>query len=285
MGVAPTEVLLSPGRRALSIACRQGSPAPHTFRLHTTGVRSPDRGGPAPRPMTNAAAIIGVDPAEVAAEAGLRYVSDATPGIRRLKRGAGFRYVGPDGETVRSPAQRDRIRALAIPPAWTDVWICPLANGHLQATGRDAGPQAVPLPRAVARGPGRRQVRPPRDFGRALPRSARAVDADCAGRASPATRCSPWSCGCSTRPSSGSATTSTPGTNESYGLTTLGTEHVEIDGREVSFASSARAGSSTRSASATAGWRGSSSAARTSRPGALPVPTPTDGRSTSVRAT
>lgn len=73
----------------------------------------------------------------IAQEAGLRYVSDAAPGIRRLRRGKGFRYRDVDGSTV-SKAVRERIDHLAIPPAWTDVWICPYANGHLQATGRDA---------------------------------------------------------------------------------------------------------------------------------------------------
>jgi DNA topoisomerase-1 len=77
-------------------------------------------------------------PPEAAAAAGLRYVSDAGPGIRRLRRGKGFRYVGTDGATLRDPALRDRIRRLAIPPAWTEVWICPLAHGHLQASGRDS---------------------------------------------------------------------------------------------------------------------------------------------------
>ncbi|HEU0034124.1 MAG TPA: DNA topoisomerase IB, partial [Kofleriaceae bacterium] len=60
------------------------------------------------------------------------------PGIRRLKRGRGFRYVSADGKAVRDPATLSRIRALAIPPAWTDVWISPDPDGHIQATGRDA---------------------------------------------------------------------------------------------------------------------------------------------------
>ena len=79
----------------------------------------------------------GADPETVAEEAGLRYVSDAEPGIRRRRRGRGFSYRNPDGGPV-SDAQRARIEALAIPPAWQDVWICPRGNGHLQATGRDA---------------------------------------------------------------------------------------------------------------------------------------------------
>jgi DNA topoisomerase-1 len=66
------------------------------------------------------------------------YVHDAEPGLRRQRAGAGFRYVHPDGRPVRDRATLDRIRALAIPPAYRDVWICRRANGHLQATGRDA---------------------------------------------------------------------------------------------------------------------------------------------------
>jgi len=78
------------------------------------------------------------DPAESAAEAGLRYVSDEQPGIRRKPSGRGFAYVAPDGAAVRDPHTLLRIRHLVIPPAWTNVWICPSPNGHIQATGRDA---------------------------------------------------------------------------------------------------------------------------------------------------
>src|SRR5215208_4776973 len=78
------------------------------------------------------------DPMESAQAAGLRYVSDTTPGIRRRRAGAGFSSVGPDGRTLRDKATLARIRSLAIPPAYTDVWICPIPNGHIQATGRDA---------------------------------------------------------------------------------------------------------------------------------------------------
>ena len=70
--------------------------------------------------------------------AGLRYVSDARPGIRRKKVGTGFSYARADGS---KPIEKDvlkRIKTLAIPPAWTEVWICPLTDGHVQATGRDA---------------------------------------------------------------------------------------------------------------------------------------------------
>jgi DNA topoisomerase-1 len=73
-----------------------------------------------------------------AKEAGLRYVTDAEPGIRRLRRGKGFRYIDRDGKPVRHKEALARIRSLVIPPAWQNVWICANPKGHLQATGRDA---------------------------------------------------------------------------------------------------------------------------------------------------
>jgi DNA topoisomerase-1 len=79
-----------------------------------------------------------VDPRDAAELAGLRYVSDGRPGIRRKKTGKGFTYTRTDGSKFSEPDLLKRIRALAIPPAWTDVWICPFADGHIQATGRDA---------------------------------------------------------------------------------------------------------------------------------------------------
>lgn len=78
------------------------------------------------------------DPTESAQSAGLRYVSDAMPGIARRRAGKGFSYVGPDGMRISDRKEIGRIRSLAIPPAYADVWICPHRNGHIQATGRDA---------------------------------------------------------------------------------------------------------------------------------------------------
>ncbi|MGQ4583642.1 DNA topoisomerase IB [Lysobacter sp. F60174L2] len=74
----------------------------------------------------------------IAEEAGLRYVRDDEPGIRRRRAGKGFSYFDAEGERIASEAVRQRIRELAVPPAWTKVWICRTRNGHLQATGRDA---------------------------------------------------------------------------------------------------------------------------------------------------
>ena len=87
-------------------------------------------------PATNGPAPATNGPA-VAREASLRYVHDDRPGIRRVRSGRGVRYVGPDGALIRDAETLARIKKLAIPPAWTDVWICPFANGHIQAVGRD----------------------------------------------------------------------------------------------------------------------------------------------------
>ena len=78
-----------------------------------------------------------VDPRDSAEAADLRYVSDERPGIRRKRSGKGFTYLRPDGSKLSDPGVLKRIRSLAVPPAWTDVWICPFADGHIQATGRD----------------------------------------------------------------------------------------------------------------------------------------------------
>jgi DNA topoisomerase-1 len=119
-------------------------------------------------------------PRESARAAGLRYVTDARPGIRRIRSGRGFRYVRPDGSQV----DRDHvawIRRLAIPPAWQDVWICTDERGHLQATGRDARGRKQyryhPDWRAK-----RDEVKYDRllDFARALPRIRRRVRRDLA---------------------------------------------------------------------------------------------------------
>ena len=118
-------------------------------------------------------------PIEEVEEAGLRYVSDQDPGIVRKPSRHGFDYRRPDGAQVRDEPTLDRIRKLAIPPAWTDVWISPKPNGHVQAVGRDAK--------------GRKQYRYHegwrawRDghkydrviaFGRALPKLRRRVETD-----------------------------------------------------------------------------------------------------------
>ena len=118
-----------------------------------------------------------VDASRAAARsAGLRWVSDAQPGLTRQRVGKSFRYRTASGRPA-SARETARIRALAIPPAWTDVWICPDPDGHIQATGRDAKGRKQyryhPRWRAGAR---RDQVRPP---ARLRPRAARDPGARC----------------------------------------------------------------------------------------------------------
>ncbi len=121
------------------------------------------------------------DAATGLAPKGLVYVSDTMPGIRRLRRGERFVYREPDGRALGDRAQVERIRRLAIPPAYTDVWICPLHNGHLQATGRDARGR-----KQYRYHPGWRTARDEnkfqrmREFGAALPRIRRRVAQDLA---------------------------------------------------------------------------------------------------------
>jgi DNA topoisomerase-1 len=137
------------------------------------GTQDDERGGD---PGTAQAA----EAAEAAA-AGLLYVSDRDPGIRRLRCGRGFRYRDAEGRAVRDPATLDRIRALAIPPAYGDVWICASPRGHLQATGRDARARKQYRYHAnwrSCRDTGKFERLP--DFADALPRLRRALRADLA---------------------------------------------------------------------------------------------------------
>src|SRR5690554_1877021 len=86
---------------------------------------------------TDTPAPLAADPMEDARRARLTYVNDNEPGIRRKRSGKGFAYVATDGSRITDGETRARIRALVIPPAWEDVWICPSPDGHIQATGRD----------------------------------------------------------------------------------------------------------------------------------------------------
>ncbi len=116
----------------------------------------------------------------------LAYVNDQEQGIRRLAHGKGFFYVDEDGRTVKDEATLDRIKILAVPPAWTSVWICPDPNGHIQAIGRDQKNRKQyryhPDWRADrdARKYGRMAA-----FGRALPRLRKRVAADLSRRGLP----------------------------------------------------------------------------------------------------
>src|SRR6476659_1335282 len=91
-----------------------------------------------PRPRANTPSNGSDRGQEAARDASLRYATDDRPGISRQRAGTGFTYRDAAGETIRDAEVIRRIRSLAVPPAWTDVWICPWPSGHIQATGRDA---------------------------------------------------------------------------------------------------------------------------------------------------
>jgi DNA topoisomerase-1 len=180
--------------------------------------------------------MIQPEPHLSAAEAGLRYVSDSSPGIRRKKQGSSFRYMDPAGRDVRDPVQLERIRKLAIPPAYTDVWICPHPRGHIQATGRDARGR-----KQYRYHPGWREIRDETKFTRllafaeALPRMRKAVETDLGLPGLPrnkvlatVVRLLEWTC-------IRVGNEEYARTNKSFGLTTLKDQHVEVNGARIRF--------------------------------------------------
>jgi DNA topoisomerase I len=183
------------------------------------------------------------DPLAAAHSAGLRYVSDQAPGIGRRKTRGGFRYVDADGAPVRDDRTLQRIAALAIPPAWTDVWICPSPRGHLQATGRDARGR-----KQYRYHPRWREVRDETKyahlvaFARALPCLRRRVAADLArpGLAKEKVVAAVVRLLETTLIRVGSDEYAR--TNDSYGLTTMRDEHVEVEGAQLRFAFQGKSG-------------------------------------------
>ena len=171
------------------------------------------------------------DPEQVATDAGLRYVSDLSPGITRKKRGKGFSYEKADGSTITDPHERARIAEIAIPPAWTDVWICPSKNGHILATGRD-----VKGRKQYRYHPRWREVRDAdkygslADFGRVLPDVRKAVDADLRRRGLPREKVLALVVKLLDETLIRIGNESYAAENESYGLTTLKPDHVEVVG-------------------------------------------------------
>jgi DNA topoisomerase-1 len=179
---------------------------------------------------------IQVDPADSARAAGLRYVSDTGPGISRKGAGKGFTYTAPDGKKIRDKETLARIKALAIPPAWTDVWICPNERGHIQATGRDDK--------------GRKQYRyharwhEVRDetkftrliaFGKALPGIRARVEKDIALPGLPREKVLATVVRLLEKTLIRVGNEEYARENKSFGLTTLRDRHVVVDGSELRF--------------------------------------------------
>jgi DNA topoisomerase-1 len=177
-----------------------------------------------------------VEAKQAAKSAGLRYASDEQPGLRRKGAGKGFRYLDPGGKPVKDPRTLERIRALAVPPAWTDVWICPFAEGHIQATGRDAKGRKQYRYHAdfrAVREDGKYEHM--LDFAAVLPKIREAVSKDMARR--DLSR----ECVLATVVHLLETTLIRVGNdeyakqNKSYGLTTLRVPHVKIEGSAIRF--------------------------------------------------
>jgi DNA topoisomerase-1 len=177
-----------------------------------------------------------LDPEEAARSAGLHYVSDQTPGIRRRRAGKGFVYISPQGDRLTDPDELARIKALAVPPAWTDVWICPSRLGHLQATGRDA------RGRKQYRYHDRwREVRDQTkyerviDFGRALPSLRATVDDDLGRPGLPREKVLAAVVRLLDSAFIRVGNTVYARENGSYGLTTMRDQHVNVFGSRMRF--------------------------------------------------
>lgn len=177
-----------------------------------------------------------VDPREAAAEAGLVYVDDGRPGLTRRKSGKGFRYLDAKGEPVHDAGTLARIRKLAIPPAYTDVWICPRKNGHLQATGRDAKGR-----KQYRYHPDFREARESTKFSRimafadALPAIRARVDADMGRRGLNREKVLATVVHLLETTLIRIGNDDYARTNRSYGLTTLRDPHVKVEGAEMTF--------------------------------------------------
>ena len=184
-----------------------------------------------------------VDPKDAAESAGLRYVSDARPGISRRKSGKGFAYIRADGSKLFEPAVLRRIKALAIPPAWADVWICPTPDGHIQATGRDAKGRKQyryhPRFREVREGTKYEHVV---EFADALPTIREKAREHMALRGLPREKVLANVVHLLETTLIRVGNDDYAKQNNSYGLTTLKTRHVAVDGNEVRFRFTGKSG-------------------------------------------
>ncbi len=184
-----------------------------------------------------------VDPRDAAESVGLRYVCDEERGLRRKKAGRSFAYVDANGRTIADPAVLDRIRKLAIPPAYTDVWICPFASGHLQATGRDARGR-----KQYRYHPAFREIRESTkyekmlDFAQALPEIRKTVAGHMALRGLPREKVLATVVHLLETTLIRVGNEDYAKQNKSYGLTTLRDPHVKVDGAALRFAFKGKSG-------------------------------------------
>lgn len=177
------------------------------------------------------------------ANGALRYVNDDEAGIARRRHGKGFSYLRPNGRKVARAADLTRIRALAIPPAWTDVWICDDPDGHIQATGRDQkGRKQYRYHGRWHQERGRAKYALMAEFSAALPKIRKAIDADLGKRGLPREKVVAtvvWLLD-NTMIRVGNDTYARD--NKSFGLTTLRTRHFEVSGARFHFAFKGKSG-------------------------------------------
>jgi len=178
-----------------------------------------------------------------ATRAGLRYVTDGFAGISRTRSGKGWSYHDPDGSLIKDAAERKRLNALAVPPAWTDVWICPDPDGHIQVTARDArGRKQYRYHPSYRDARDQSKFRRMLEFSEILPVLRQRVERDL--RAGELTR----------RQILATVVRLLDRTlirvgndeyakeNRSYGLTTLRSKHVEVDGAQLRFSFRGKSG-------------------------------------------
>ena len=183
------------------------------------------------------------DPEASAEEAGLRYVTDSGPGIRRRRAGKGWTYIGTDGMRITDPDRVAWINRLAIPPAWTDVWICPVKRGHIQATGRDARGRKV-----YRYHPRWREVRDEAKYGRlvefarALPRIRRRTERDLRRRGLPREKVLALVVRLLEETLIRVGNDEYARDNRSFGLSTLRDRHVEVRGESITFSFRGKSG-------------------------------------------
>ena len=193
------------------------------------------------------AATTPVDPKEAAESAGLLYVSDEERGLRRERAGDGFRYLKAGGGAVEDEATLERIRKLAIPPAWEDVWICPKASGHIQATGRDARGR-----KQYKYHPQFREVRESTkyehmmEFAKALPAVRAKLAQHMALRGLPREKVLATVVHLLETTLIRVGNDDYARTNKSYGLTTLRNPHVKVEGAELRFQFKGKSGKTWR---------------------------------------
>ena len=202
-------------------------------RVNPRGISHPRRSAPA---GSVADLEIASDPMDAAEEAGLRYVSDHQPGYTRRAKGDDFDYFDTEGKLIRDEQRLLRIKRLAIPPAYTSVWICPSPNGHIQATGRDA--RGRKQYRYHERW---REVREENKydrmvaFGNGLPKIRRRVNKDLALPGLPRNKALATVVQLLERTFIRIGNEAYARENKSFGLTTMQDRHVDVKGSQLRF--------------------------------------------------